>query len=98
MGDRIWPWPQQDAWEDLVVKRDLRRVMEAIKEGDHDSASRGMDRLGPHLGERREILFHVGVVLKKLGRDEALRKMLETARRLHPEDQHVATALTSLGM
>jgi hypothetical protein len=24
--------------------------------------------------------------------------MLENARRLYPEDQHVATALTSLGM
>lgn len=96
--DRIWPWPQRDAWDDLTVRRELRQVMEAIKDGNLDEATRGMDKLGPHLGERSDILFHVGVVLKKLGRDQALRNMLENARRLHPEDQHVATALTSLGM
>ena len=94
----MWPWPQQDAHDDLTVKRELRQVMELVKAGNLDEASRNLDKLGPHLGDRNEILFHVGVVLKKLGREEALRRMLEAARRLHPEDQHVATALTSLGM
>jgi len=94
----MWPWPQQDAHDDLTVKRELRQVMELVKAGDLDNASRNLDKLGPHLGDRKEILFHVGVVLKKLGREEALRRMLESARTLHPEDQHVATALTSLGM
>lgn len=94
----IWPWPQQDAHDDLTVKRELRQVMELVKAGNLDEASRNLDKLGPHLGDRNEILFHVGVVLKKLGREEALRRMLEAARRYHPEDQHVATALTSLGM
>ncbi|MDP6098544.1 MAG: hypothetical protein QF566_00025 [Candidatus Thalassarchaeaceae archaeon] len=94
----MWPWPQQEAHDDLTVKRELREVMELVKAGNLDEASRNLDKLGPHLGERKEILFHVGVVLKKLGRDEALRRMLESARTLHPEDQHVATALTSLGM
>jgi len=94
----IWPWPQQDAHDDLTVKRELRQVMELVKAGNLDEASRNLDKLGPHLGDRNEILFHVGVVLKKLGREEALRRMLEAARRHHPDDQHVATALTSLGM
>ncbi|MDP7312388.1 MAG: hypothetical protein QF831_03015 [Candidatus Thalassarchaeaceae archaeon] len=94
----MWPWPQQEAHDDLTVKRELRQVMESIKAGNLDEASRNLDKLGPHLGDRKDILFHVGVVLKKLGRDEALRRMLESARTLHPEDQHVATALTSLGM
>ena len=94
----MWPWPQEDAHDDLTVKRELRQVMELVKAGNLDEASRNLDKLGPHLGDRNEILFHVGVVLKKLGREEALRRMLEAARRLHPEDQHVATALTSLGM
>ncbi|MDP7043931.1 MAG: hypothetical protein QF807_07960 [Candidatus Thalassarchaeaceae archaeon] len=94
----MWPWPQQEAHDDLTVKRELRQVMESVKAGNLDEASRSLDKLGPHLGDRKEILFHVGVVLKKLGRDEALRRMLESARTLHPEDQHVATALTSLGM
>jgi hypothetical protein len=69
-----------------------------VKAGDLGNAERALDALGPHLGDRKDILFHVGVVLKKLGREEALRRMLENARRLYPEDQHVATALTSLGM
>jgi hypothetical protein len=98
VDDQMWPWSQKDAFDDLTVRRELRQVMEAVKEGDLDGAARNLDKLGPHLGDRKEILFHVGVVLKKLGREEALRKMLEAARRLHPEDQHVATALTSLGM
>ncbi len=98
LDDHMWPWPQGESYDDLLVKRKLRQVMESVKAGDLDGAARELDKLGPHLGDRKEILFHVGVVLKKLGREEALRRMLETARRLHPEDQHVATALTSLGM
>ena len=98
LDDQMWPWPQGESYDDLVVRRRLRQVMESVKAGDLDGAARDLDKLGPHLGDRKEILFHVGVVLKKLGREEALRRMLETARRLHPEDQHVATALTSLGM
>ena len=98
LDDQMWPWPQGEPYDDLIVKRKLRQVMESVKGGDLDGAARELDKLGPHLGDRKEILFHVGVVLKKLGREEALRRMLETARRLHPEDQHVATALTSLGM
>ena len=98
LDDQMWPWPQGESYDDLIVRRTLRQVMELVKGGDLDGAARDLDKLGPHLGDRKEILFHVGVVLKKLGREEALRRMLETARRLHPEDQHVATALTSLGM
>ena len=94
----MWPWPQQDAYDDLTVKKALRQVMELVKAGDIANATRSLDKLGPHLGDRIEILFHVGVVLKKIGREDALRTMLESARRLHPDDQHVATALTSLGM
>ena len=98
LDNQMWPWPQGEPHDDLTVRRALRQVMESVKSGDLDGAARDLDKLGPHLGDRKEILFHVGVVLKKLGREEALRRMLETARRLHPEDQHVATALTSLGM
>jgi len=98
LDNQMWPWPQGESHDDLTVRRALRQVMESVKSGDLDGAARDLDKLGPHLGDRKEILFHVGVVLKKLGREEALRRILETARRLHPEDQHVATALTSLGM
>jgi hypothetical protein len=96
--DEMWPWSQQAAHDDLTVRRDLRQIMELVKSGELGEAERALDALGPHLGDRKDILFHVGVVLKKLGREEALRRMLENARRLYPEDQHVATALTSLGM
>ena len=98
LDDQMWPWPQGEPYDDLIVKRKLRQVMESVKGGDLDGAARELDKSGPQLGDRHENLFHVGVVLNKLGREEALRRMLETARRLHPEDQHVATALTSLGM
>jgi hypothetical protein len=96
--DRIWPWPQTEPLEGRELRRKLREAMESAKSGDTQETERRLDAIGPQLGDNLDLLFHVGVLLKKLNRDVALRQMLEAARRLHPDDKHVATALTSLGM
>ncbi len=98
VSDRLWPWPQTDAWDDLAVRRALREVMEQVKSGSLDEAARALDKLGPHIGDRVELIFHVGVVLKKLERENALARMLEAGQRLHPDDENVANAVNSLGL
>ncbi len=97
VSDRLWPWPQADTWDDLAVRRSLRDVMEQVKSGSLDTAARSLDKLGPHIGDRVELIFHVGVVLKKLERENALAHMLEAGQRLHPDDENVANAVNSLG-
>ncbi len=96
VSDRLWPWPQTDTWDDLTVRRLLREVMEQVKSGSLDTAERALDKLGPHIGDRVELIFHVGVVLKKLERENALARMLEAGQRLHPDDENVANAVNSL--
>ena len=98
LSDRLWPWAQMDAWDDLTVRRALREVMEQVKSGSLDEAARALDKLGPHIGDRVELIFHVGVVLKKLERENALARMLEAGQRLHPDDENVANAVNSLGL
>ena len=97
LSARLWPWPQADEWDDLTVRRLLREVMEQVKSGSLDAAARDLDKLGPHIGERVELIFHVGVVLKKLEQDKALARMLETGQRLYPDDENVANAVNTLG-
>ena len=97
LSDRLWPWPQTDVWDDLAVRRSLREVMEQVKSGSLDTAARALDKLGPHIGDRVELIFHVGVVLKKLERENDLARMLEAGQRLHPDDENVANAVKSLG-
>ena len=97
LSDRLWPWPQTDAWDDLAVRRSLREVMEQVKSGSLATAARALDKLGPHIGDRVELIFHVGVVLKKLERENDLARMLEAGQRLHPDDENVANAVKSLG-
>ncbi len=97
LSDRLWPWPQTDAWDDLDVRRSLREVMEQVKSGSLATAARALDKLGPHIGDRVELIFHVGVVLKKLERENDLARMLEAGQRLHPDDENVANAVKSLG-
>ena len=79
------------------MRRLLREVMEQVKSGSLDAAARDLDKLGPHIGERVELIFHVGVVLKKLEQDTALARMLETGQRLYPDDENVANAVNTLG-
>ena len=92
----IWPWPQAESWDDVAVRKTLREVMEQAKSGDVENANRGLEALGPHLGDRIDLIFHVGVLLKKFQRDEEMRRMIENAQRTHPSDSNVITAAQHL--
>jgi len=92
----IWPWPQSDAWDDATVRKMLRDAMESAKSGDIDTSKRTLVTLGPHLGDRVDLVFHIGVLLKKFKQDEVMRRMIETARNQHPESPEVAKAVQHL--
>ena len=92
----IWPWPQSDAWDDATVRKALRDAMESAKSGDIDSSKRTMVGLGPHLGDRVDLVFHVGVLLKRFEQEEVMRRMIESAQRQYPDSPEVAKAVQHL--
>ena len=92
----IWPWPQSDAWDDATVRKTLRDAMESAKSGDIDASKRTLVTLGPHLGDRVDLVFHVGVLLKKFQQEEVMRRMIEAARSQHPDSPEVAKAVQHL--
>jgi hypothetical protein len=94
----FWPWSPGEAWDYRDLYHELKEAMEAGQRGDHATATTSLDRLGPHLGERLDLLYYVGQVLIILGRREELNSMLLSAKKAHPDDQQVSTAVYHLGM
>ena len=92
----IWPWPQSDAWDDATVRKMLRDAMESAKSGDIETSKRTLVTLGPHLGDRIDLVFHIGVLLKKFKQEEVMRRMIEAARVQHPTSPEVAKAVQHL--
>jgi hypothetical protein len=70
--------------------------MEYAKSGDIAASKRTLVTLGPHLGDRVDLVFHIGVLLKKFQQDEVMRRMIETARSQHPDSPEVAKAVQHL--
>jgi len=92
----LWPWPQSEAWDDTKVRKMLRDAMELAKSGDIAASKRTMVSLGPHLGDRVDLVFHIGVLLKKFEQEDAMRRMIESARSQHPDSPEVAKAVQYL--
>ena len=92
----IWPWPQSDAWDDATVRKALREAMESAKSGDIEASKRALVSLGPHLGDRVDLIFHIGVLLKKFDQEAVMRRMIENARSQHPDSPDVAKAVQHL--
>ncbi len=92
----IWPWPQSDAWDDATVRKSLRDAMESAKSGDIDASKRALVSLGPHLGDRVDLIFHIGVLLKKFEQEDVMRRMVENARIQYPDSPDVAKAVQHL--
>jgi len=71
--------------------------MERAKEGDAAGAGQILDEVGPHLGDRRRLLYPIGALMRNLGREEAISSMLATAAARYPDDADVRTAVEKLG-
>ena len=92
----IWPWPQSEEWDDSTIRKMLREAMESAKAGNIDDSKRTLVSLGPHLGGRIDLIFHIGVLLKKFGQDDVMRRMIEAARIHHPDSPDVVKAVQHL--
>ena len=70
-----------------------------VKSGKNDDAASIIDTLGPHLtDENIDLIYHIGMVLKQLGRVEEVKTMLERANSAMPGNEHVSSAVAHLGV
>ena len=69
------------------------------KEWKTDDAASTIDTLGPHLtDENIDMIYHIGMVLKQLGRIDEVKAMLERAKSSMPDNEHVSSAVAHLGV
>jgi len=93
---RIWPWPAKDEWNAAQVYREVVLALEKVKSGNLKGAAETLDNLGPHLSENLDMLLHIGIIMRYLGRLEHLQWTLAMAQRIYPNNEHVSSALSRL--
>ena len=99
ISSRIWPWAEADAWDARQVYREVVSALEMVKSGKNDDAASTIDTLGPHLtDENIDMIYHIGMVLKQLGRIDEVKAMLERAKSAMPDNEHVSSAVAHLGV
>ena len=98
-SSRFWPWPEQDPWDARIVHREVVSALEFTKAGKNDEAQRVIDELGPHLtDENVDLIYHIGMVLKQIGRSEQAKSMLELANQQMPGNEHIESAVAHLAL
>ena len=70
--------------------------MAAAKSGDNTTVENTLEEIGPHLGNNIDLLFHIGVLLKRLGREYELVQMLTKAQVQFPNNSEVVNAVSKL--
>ena len=96
---RIWPWAEADAWDARQVHREVVSALELVKSGKNEDAASTIDTLGPHLtDENVDLIYHIGMVLKQLGRTDEVKVMLDRAKIAMPNNEHVSSAVAHLGV
>ena len=74
-------------------------ALEFTKAGKNDEAQRVIDELGPHLtDENVDLIYHIGMVLKQIGRSEQAKSMLELANQQMPGNEHIESAVAHLAL
>jgi hypothetical protein len=96
---RFWPWPAAEPWDPRQIYREVVSALEDAKSGKMESATRTIEELGPHLDDANvDLLYHVGLVLKQIGREDEVSWMLARAHSALPESEHVSSAVAHLGV
>ena len=99
VSSRIWPWAEADAWDARQVHREVVSALELVKSGKNEDAASTIDTLGPHLtDENVDLIYHIGMVLKQLGRTDEVKVMLDRAKIAMPNNEHVSSAVAHLGV
>ncbi len=92
----LWPWAQREKWPNGQLDPILIEGFSHVKSGQVEKSAECLDQIGPHIGENLDKLYHVGLLMKEVGRIEDLKDVLERAERLYPTDQRVRTAVEHL--
>ena len=92
----VWPWPAKEEWDAKNLRVELLEAMAAAKNGDNIKVENTLERIGPHLGSNIELLFHIGILLKIIGRDYELIQMLTKAQVQFPGNSDVLNAVSKL--
>ena len=92
----VWPWPPKDEWDSKQLRTNLLEAMAAAKNGENKKVEDILEQIGPHLGKNIELLFHIGVLLKRLGREYELVQMLTKAQAQFPGNSDVENAVSKL--
>ena len=92
----FWPWAQQEEWSGRDVAQKVKSAMEAAKSKNIAQATVILDEVGPHLGDRTKLVYPIGALLQRMGRPQAVDRLLEAAIRAHPEDESVLSAKSKL--
>ena len=94
--DRWMPWTAKDAWSLSAAQTALVPIFEAVGAGQLQRAAADLDHVGPHLPDDLDLIYHVGLLLKQLGRNEALETLLVRASAAQPDDGRVLAAVHHL--
>ena len=92
----IWPWTSKEEWSAKNLRDELLNAMNAAKSGNNSEVEKILERIGPHLGENIDLIFHVGVLLKRIGREYELIQMLSKAQMQYPNNTDVINAFSKL--
>ena len=92
----VWPWAPEDEWNSKHLRSNLLEAMAAAKNGENKKVEDILEQIGPHLGKNIELLFHIGVLLKRLGREYELVQMLTKAQAQFPGNSDVENAVSKL--
>ncbi|RJV01142.1 MAG: hypothetical protein DWC11_05025 [Candidatus Poseidoniales archaeon] len=94
--NRWMPWTAKDAWTLSAAQTALVPIFEAVGAGQVQRAAADLDHIGPHLPDDLDLVYHVGLLLKQLGRDEALQTLLVRVSAAQPDDARVHAAVHHL--
>mgnify|MGYP001346473491 CR=1 FL=1 len=99
VDERIWPWAAGESWDARQIHREVVSALELTKSGHLNEAKSTIDSLGPHLtNENIDLIYHIGMVLKQIGRVDEAKLMLERAKISMPENEHVSSAIAHLAI
>ncbi len=92
----IWPWEPKEEWDSKDLSKELLNAMNAAKNNNNELVGVILEKIGPHLGNNINLIFHVGLLLKRIGRNYELSEMLTKAQVQFPKDTDVENALIKL--
>ena len=95
-NESIWPWNQTETWDAKELRQNLMEAMQAAKNGQVEIANEKLNHLGEHIGGEIGLIFHIGALLKKLGREEDLQLLLHRAANKYPDNDEVCKSVERL--